>query len=138
MLKRMKDMVEAAPGLMQQGQQMARRAQQMAAAQQAAGQAQMTQYQAQVTHQAQAGLARPGFAASGADLEPVAGVTLDQFAAVSKGIAAYNYDQSKLAEVAASQGIDPVSWDSAAQGWNSRIQASPAVAQRFNQLYRES
>jgi hypothetical protein len=130
-LKRMKDMAEAGPGLMQQGQQMAAQAQQMAAAQQAA-QAQMAHYQAQ------AALARPAFATSGADFEPVSGVTLDQFAAVSKGIAAYNYDQSKLAEVAASQGIDPVSWENAAQGWNSRIQASPAVAQRFNQLYRES
>ena len=72
------------------------------------------------------------------DFEPIAGVALDQFAAVSKGIAAYNYDRSRLAEVAAAQGIDPVSWEAASQGWTSRIQASPAIAQLFNQLYRAS
>jgi hypothetical protein len=72
------------------------------------------------------------------DLEPVAGVTLGQFAAVSKAIAAYNYDQSRLAEVAASLGIDPVSWEAARQGWHSRIQGDPAVAHQFSQLYRTS
>lgn len=72
------------------------------------------------------------------DFEPIAGVALDQFAAVSKRIAAYNYDRSRLAEVAASQGIDPVSWEAASQGWTSRIQASPAIAQQFNRLYQAS
>jgi hypothetical protein len=72
------------------------------------------------------------------DFEPIAGVALDQFAAVSKGIAVYNYDRSRLAEVAASQGIDPISWETASQGWTSRIQGSPAIAQQFNQLYRAS
>jgi hypothetical protein len=134
MLKRMKDMrdmVEAAPGMVAQGQQLAAQAQQMAAAQQAAAQAQMAQYQGQ------AGAAQPGFAVAGPDFELVAGVTLDQFAAVSKGVAAYNYDQSKLIEIAQSHGIDPVSWESASQGWNVRM-ANPTVAQRFNQLYREA
>ena len=106
----------------------------MAAAQQAAAQAQMAQmgcYQAGAFQQ-------PGLAPTGPDFHPVAGVTLDQFAAVSKGIAACNYDRTKLAEVAASRGIDPVSWETASQGWNDRIKSSPAVARRFNQLYRES
>jgi hypothetical protein len=75
---------------------------------------------------------------TGPDCEPIAGVALQQFAVVAKGIAAYNYDQSRLAEVAAAHGIDPVSWEAAAQGWNSRIQASPALAQQFNRLYRAS
>jgi hypothetical protein len=79
-----------------------------------------------------------GAAGTRPDFEPIAGVALDQFAAVSKGIAAYNYDQSRLAEVAASRGIDPVSWEAASQGWTRRIQASPAIAQQFNRLYRAS
>jgi hypothetical protein len=134
MLKRMKDMrdmVEAAPGMMAQGQQLAAQAQQMAAAQQAAAQAQMAQYQAQP------GFGQQGAAATGADFEPVAGVTLEQYAAVSKGVAAYNYDGSRLPEIAQQHGIDPVSWEAAAQGWNGRM-SNPAVAQRFNQLYREA
>jgi hypothetical protein len=79
-----------------------------------------------------------GAARTRPDFEPIAGVALDQFAAVSKGIAAYNYDRSRLAEMAAARGIDPVSWEAASQGWTSRIRASPAIAQEFNQLYRAS
>ncbi|MGH3576739.1 MAG: hypothetical protein ACRDU0_04185, partial [Mycobacterium sp.] len=37
----------------------------------------------------------------------VAGVSLEQFAAVSKGVAAFKYDQSKLVEIAASKGSTP-------------------------------
>jgi hypothetical protein len=134
MLKRMKDMrdmVSATPEIMAEGLQLAAQAQQMAAAQQAVAQAQMAQYQAQ------SGFGPGGSAAAGGpDFEPIAGVTLEQFATVSKGVAAYGYDGSKLVEVAQSQGIDAATWQSASQGWNARIMATPAVAQRFNQLYR--
>ncbi len=75
---------------------------------------------------------------AGPDFDPVAGVSLEQFAAVSKGVAAYDYDQSRLVDIAASKGIPAGSWEEASRGWNSRIQANPAVAQRFNQLYRVS
>ena len=121
-------MVNAAPGMVAQAQQMAAQAQQMAAAQQ------------QAAMQAQRGYA--GGAASvdpvGPDFEPIAGVALDQFAAVSKGVAAFNYDQSKLVEIAASHGIPALAWEAASHGWNDRIKANPAVAQRFDQLYRAS
>jgi hypothetical protein len=119
-MKDMKDMASAAPETTSQAQQPGAQAQQMAAPAQ-----QM-----------------PGFRGAGAlgglDFDPIAGVTLGQFAAVSKGIAAYNYDQSKLAEIAASKGIDPVSWETASRAWHDRVKASPAVAQRFNELYRQS
>ena len=134
MLKRMKDMrdmVEAAPGMVAQAQQLGAQAQQMAAAQQAAAAAQ------QAAYQAQAG-GYPGAAPAGADFEPIAGVSLDQYVAVSKGVSAYGYDQSKLVDVAASKGIAAFAWDTASRGWNERIQRNPAVAQRFNQIYRES
>lgn len=137
MMKRMKDMrdmVNAAPGMIQQAQQMGAQAQQMAAAQQAAAQAQVAAAQAQMAQGG--GFAQPGAAPTGPDFEPIAGVSLEQFAAISKGVAAYNYDQSKLVEVAVSKGVDATSWESAHQGWNDRIKANPAVAQRFNLLYR--
>ena len=131
-IKDMKDMVNAAPGLVEQAQQMGAQAQQMAAAQQAAAQAQMAQYQQQQA----GGFGQPGAAPTGPDFEPISGVSLEQFAAISKGVAAYNYDQSKLVEVAASKGVDAASWEDASRGWNDRIKANPAVAQRFNLLYR--
>jgi hypothetical protein len=131
MIKRMrdmKDMVDAAPGMVAQAQQMGAQAQQMAAAQQAATRARMAQ--------AAGGLG--GAAPVGPDFEPIDGVSLDQFAAVSKAVAAFNYDQSKLAQIAASRGIPAFAWETASQGWNDRIKRNPAVARRFNQIYRAS
>jgi hypothetical protein len=127
-MKDMKDMVNAAPGMVAQAQQMGAQAQQMAAAQQAAMQARMAQPAGGFT----------GAGPVGPDFESIAGVSLDQFAAVSKAVAAYSYDQSKLAQIAASRGIPASAWDIASQGWNDRIKRSTAVAQRFNQVYRAS
>ena len=118
-MKDMRDMVEAAPG-------MVAHAQQMAAAQQAA-------YQAQA---GQAFGAQSGGFAEGADFGPIAGVSIEQFVSVSKGVAAFGYDPAKLPEIAASQGISAADWQTAHQGWNERIKRNRAVAQRFNQLYR--
>src|SRR6202021_3824088 len=78
-MKDMKDMVNAAPGLVEQAQQMGAQAQQMAAAQQAAAQARMAQY----------GGGQPGAfgqqaAPAGPDFEPIDGVTLEQVAPVGK------------------------------------------------------
>lgn len=124
-MKDMKDMIEAAPGMVAQAQQLGAQAQQMAAAQQAA-------------YQAQAAGAQPGGAETGADFEPIAGVSIEEFAAVSKGVAAFGYDPTKLPEIAASKGIEAAAWQTAHQGWNERIRRNRAVAQRFNQLYRVS
>jgi membrane protease subunit (stomatin/prohibitin family) len=132
-MKDMKDMVNAAPGMVQQAQQLGAQAQQMAAASQAAAQAQMAQAGGMQGYGTQ-----PGVAPTGPDYDPISNVTLEQFAAVSKGVAAYNYDAAKLPEVAAAHGIASFDWDDASRGWNERIKANPAVAQRFNQLYRAS
>src|SRR4051812_9377326 len=101
-VKDLKKTVEAAPGLINQAQEMGAQAQQMQAAQQAA--AVQAQQQALAAQQA---AAAPGASAvaEGPDYEPIAGVSLDLYAEVSKGLAAYNYDQSKAVEVAASKGV---------------------------------
>jgi hypothetical protein len=139
-IKDMKDMVNAAPGLVEQAQQMGAQAQQMAAAQQAAAQGRMAQF----------GGAQPGAFGQptafgqqaagpvGPDFEPIDGVSLEQFAEIGKAVAAYNYDGTKLPEIAASKGIPAYAWESASRGWNDRMMANPAVAQRYNQLYRAS
>ncbi len=161
-LKQMKDMkktVEAAPGMIQQAQTLGAQAQQMAAAQQqAAGQyggaagiqanpnlpggmdfngiGAAAQQQANVqAQQAAAGAAAVGVDTAGG-LEPIAGVTIEQFAVVAKGLAAYNYDQSKAPLVAEQHGISAEAYEVAAAGWNGRITADPAVAQAFNAAYR--
>jgi hypothetical protein len=71
------------------------------------------------------------------DFEPIADVGLEQFAAISRGIAAFGHDQSKLAHVTAAAGIPLQHWEAAARGWPDRIQGNHAVARRFNQFYWE-
>src|SRR5215472_5369800 len=62
-----------------------------------------------------------GLTRDDADFEPIAGVGLKQFAAVSRGIAAFGNDQSKSAHVIASAGIPVRHWETAAAGWRERI-----------------
>lgn len=126
--KQMKDMkktVEAAPGLVAQAQQMSAQAQEMQVAQQAAAQ--------QALAQQQAAAAAAG-APAGTDFEPIAGVSLELYAEISRGCAAYPGDLAKAAEVAAAHGVSADNWQAAMNGWNGRMY-NPAVAQRFNALY---
>jgi hypothetical protein len=119
-IKDMKQTVAAAPEMIEQAQQMQANAQQMQAQQAAAAQ--------QAAQQEAAG-------ATGPDYELISGVSLEQFADVSKGLAAVNYDQSQAPAIAATKGISGESWQAAVDGWNARIKANPAVAKRFNALY---
>jgi hypothetical protein len=69
------------------------------------------------------------------DYEPIAGVSLELYTAIAKGVAAVGYDQARGPEVAATHGVSTDSWKAAVAGWNARIKASPEVAGRFNALY---
>lgn len=129
-MKEMKDMVHAAPGMIDQAQQMGANAQVMQA--QAAAQQQAAYQQAAAHQQAAAGNLQP----QAGGLDPVAGVSLQQYAVIVKAIAPLNYDQSALPGIAASHGIDGASWQQAHDGWNARIQGDPAVARAFSDVYR--
>jgi hypothetical protein len=127
----MRDMVAAAPGLIESANQMQANAQaqgliaqQGGYAQPAGGQAFVNQVNADTF-----GEPEPG------NLEPIAGVTLERYATIVKGIAAYGYDQTKLTQVAAANGVAAGDWLAAQDGWSARIQADRAVGSRFNQLY---
>ena len=65
----------------------------------------------------------------------IAGVSLALYAEISKGLAAYGYDQSRAVDVAQSKGVPADAWAVAMEGWNVRIRANRAVAQQFNRLY---
>ncbi len=128
-MKDMKDMVHAAPGMVDQAQQMAANAQLMQ--QQAMAQQQAAMAQAMQAQQA----ATLGAAPTGA-MEPIAGVGLELYARIVKAIAPLNYDQSALPGIAASHGVDGASWQQAHDGWNARIQGDPTVAKAFSDVYR--
>ena len=127
-MKDLKDTVNAAPGMVDQAMQMKAQAEQMAVAQQAA--AQQAAAQAAAATPAPAGAAPAG----AGDFEPIAGVSIELYAEISKGLADYGYDQSKAVEIAASKGVSPSDWQTAMDGWNARM-GNQAVAQRFNALY---
>ena len=125
-MKDMKNAVAAAPGMVDQAQQMAANAQAMQAQMMAQQQAAMQQVP----------MANPSMAAPGGNLEPIAGVDLTTYARIVKAIAPLNYDQSALPGIAATHGIDGASWQAAHDGWNARIQGDPGVARVFSDVYR--
>lgn len=119
-MKGAKQALEAAPDMVKQAQEMQANAEQMAAAQQ----------QAAAAQQSQAAAAGVG------EIEPIAGVSLAQFAEVCRELQNHNYDQSKAPGIAAERGISADDWQAAMDGWNERIKSEPAVAQQFNSFYR--
>ena len=126
-LKQMKDMkatVAAAPEMINQAQQLGANAQQMAAQNQAALAA------------SQAAATAPG-AATGPDFEPIAGVSIELYATISKGLAAVNYGQTRAPEIAATHGVSGANWAAAVEGWNARMQTNPSVGKQFNALYTQ-
>lgn len=127
-MKDMKEMAAAAPGLIESAQKAAEQAQANAAAMQQAG------GQGYVDAVNVAAHGEPTAEA----LEPIAGVDLETYAKVVKGIAAHGNDASKLPEVASSHGISAADWETAQAGWGARIQADRAVGTRFNQLYTQA
>ena len=125
LIKQMKDMkatVAAAPEMIAQAQRLGANAQAMADQQQQAAAAAYTAPQAPAT---------------GTDFAPIAGVTIEKYAEISRGLAAVNYDQSRTLEVAAAHGVSAADWATAVEEWNGRMQTNPAVGQRFNALYTQ-
>lgn len=121
-MKQMKDVVAEAPGLIENAQQMQAAAQQQAAAQAAAFQ--------------QAAATTPGAAGTGNTSEPIAGVSLELYAEISRELTARGGDQALAPVIAAEKGVDQASWDAAVAGWNQRMSTDSSIAQRFNQLWR--
>jgi len=86
----------------------------------------------------QARLARADGAGADGAFEPIAGVSLEAYAAISRCAAAFGHDPAKMAEVAAARGISALAWQTAVAGWNARLRTDSMVARRFNLRYRES
>ncbi|MFN4001837.1 hypothetical protein [Microcella sp.] len=135
MFKSMIDTINATPALIESANTLAAQAQTQAAmnpvAFGAAGMPGTVGSQAAVNIANQQAHGAPSAEA----LEPIAGVSLETYAKVSKGIAAYGYDTTKLVDVAAGLGVSAVDWAVAQEGWGARIQADRAVGSRFNELY---
>jgi hypothetical protein len=140
MFKSMIDTINAAPALIESANTLAAQAQTQAAMNPAAfGAAGMPGAGFPGTVGSQAAVNLGNQQAYGAPspeaLTPIAGVSLETYAKVSKGIAAFGYDTTKLVDVAAGLGVSAADWAVAQEGWGARIQADRAVGSRFNELY---
>ncbi len=129
-IKEMKAMLEGASGMMQQAELMDEQTRQLAVARRAVQQVRRAQAYGMPAGHAQTQV-EPSF-------DPVAGVTLEQYAAICAGAAEFGNDPSKMAEVAEARGISPAAWQAAVKGWNARLRAHAAVARQFNLRYREA
>lgn len=122
--KRFKDMkkaVSAAPGMIEQAQGLQAQAQQMQAAQMAAAGA-----------SAGAGAIDPQL------LEPIAGVTLEKYAELSKAIGEKKLDQAGIESFVQLHGVTPDSWQAAYEGWNERFKGNMALSVHFGTLYQQA
>jgi hypothetical protein len=128
--KDMKDMVQAAPGLIESANELGANAQAQAAAAQQM-QAQMGGGQGYVNNLNAGIYGEP----SAAQLEPIAGVPLETYTAIIKELGARGNDQSLLPEIAQSKGVSVADWDKAKEGWGARIKDDRAVGSKFNTLY---
>jgi len=126
-IKEMKAMLEGSPEMVEQAQALGAQAQRLAVAQAAVRQADGTR----------TGYPEGGYAQAGGSDEPIAGVSLEQYAAISKYAAAFGHDPAKMAELAEARGISELAWRAAVAGGNARLRADAAVARRFNLRYRE-
>ncbi len=76
--------------------------------------------------------------ASGPDFAPIANVSLELFAEISKSLATVNYDLTQGPRMAAAHGITAENWAAALEGWNARMKSNPAVGRRFGALHAAS
>ena len=124
-IKDMKAMTAAAPGMIEQAQQMQAQAAQMQAAQQAQA------------AQAQAMMQGPTIPAGDPRLAPIAGVTIEQYAAISKAAATAGADEDTLVRLALGRGVESeIAWREAYDGWNARMKGDMQLATHFGHLYQ--
>jgi hypothetical protein len=122
-MKDMKNVVAAAPAMMQQGQALAANAQAMQAAQ-------MGQMQQAIAYNQQVG--QP---IAPEHLTAINGVDLPTYAWIAKQVANNGYNQALAAGFAAQRGISSADWDAGAAGWTARMTAVPAIGPEFRRHY---
>ena len=122
-MKEMKQVVAAAPAMMQQGQMLAANAQAMQASA-------MSQMQQSIAYNQQVG--QP---IAAEHLTAINGVDLPTYAWIGKQVAKAGYDQSLATSFAAQKGIGATDWEAAAAGWTARMTAVPAIGPEFRRYY---
>jgi hypothetical protein len=123
-LKQMKDMkntLHEAPGMVAQARELGAQAQAYGAAQQ----------------QMAGSLGTPA-TVSPADLEPIAGVSLERYAQLAKSVGARKVQGAELDAFLAANGCTTAAWQAAYDGWNARMKNNMGLATQYGTLYQSA
>lgn len=124
-MKDMKDVVAAAPDMIDQSMQM---------------QQQAAQLQAQMGMGGALGGMQQGAAAvNPAMLEPIDGISLERYAQLSKSIGTRQLtSEAQVHEFLVTQGHTPEQWQSAWAGWNKRMEQDMSLAGHFSAMFNST
>jgi hypothetical protein len=121
-MKDMKNVLHEAPEMIAQAQALGAQAQQLQAA------------------QAQAGgiptMASLGTPPTAAELEPIAGISLERYAQLAKAVGTRQLQGDGLDAFLGAHGHSGADWQAAYDGWNARMKANMALSTRFGSLYQ--
>lgn len=122
-LKQMKDMkntLHEAPGMIAQAQELGA--------------------QAKAYGEAQAAMAGVGTAAvvTPAELEPIAGVSLDRYAQLAKTVGARKLQGAELDAFLGALGHSTADWQAAYDGWNARMKTNMGLSTQYGTLYHSA
>jgi hypothetical protein len=117
-LKNMKDTVHAAPDMIRQAQDLGAQAQALGAAQ-----------------AANPMVGAPGIVTA-AELEPIAGISLERYAQFAKTVGEKRLDGDATESLVVAQGFAPGAWQQAYDGWNARMKVNMALSTQFGQIYQ--
>ena len=70
-----------------------------------------------------------------ADLQPIAGVTIERYAEVCSAIDAAPGGNTRMSSVAQRQGLTADAWEQAYTQWNARLLRSTAVVEAFFEAF---
>ncbi len=129
-MKDMKNVVAAAPDMIEQAQALQAQSQELAAAQQQAAAAAAAAAGA-------TGTTVPG-TLDAATLAPIAGITIEVYAKLSKRIGTEGLDDTGVANMVVGQGYSKEAWDEAYTGWNDRFKGNTALAVHFGTIYSQA
>jgi hypothetical protein len=71
-------------------------------------------------------------------LEPIAGITLEQYAELSKAVGERKLDQAGIESFVQLRGLTPEAWQAAYDGWNERFKDNMALSVHYGNLYQQA
>jgi hypothetical protein len=122
-LKQTREILHEAPGMMMQARDLAAHAQ---------------EFQVLQTIQGATPGAALGGATSGEELAPIAGISLERYAALAKTIGAQQLSGATLESFLSQNGHTEADWQAAYDGWNARMKANMSISTQFAVMFQRA